>query len=93
MINGVGPTGGSRVTPPRTDAASRGAAAEPVSSVQPVAKPDTATNLLDAIVEMGPPVDAERIKAIRAVIAEGRYPIDPQAIAAKMIELDLPGKG
>lgn len=35
------------------------------------------------------PVDTARVAEIRAAIANGTYKIDPEKIAAKMIELDL----
>ena len=37
-----------------------------------------------------PPVDLGKVERIRAAIAANAYPVDPQAIAAKMIDLDLP---
>jgi negative regulator of flagellin synthesis FlgM len=37
-----------------------------------------------------PPVDEQRIAEIKAAIIEGRYPIDPQRIAAAMINSDVP---
>ena len=37
-----------------------------------------------------PPVDTAKVAALRERISVGTYPIDPQAIAAKMIALDLP---
>ncbi len=37
-----------------------------------------------------PPVDTARVDALRSAIAEGRYPVDPDAVAAKMIALDRP---
>jgi negative regulator of flagellin synthesis FlgM len=40
----------------------------------------------------GPPVDSGKVAAIRAAMAEGRYPVDPDRIAEAMIELDLPRK-
>ena len=40
----------------------------------------------------GAPVDAARIVEIKAAIANGDYPVDPEKIAEKMIDLDLPGK-
>lgn len=46
-------------------------------------------NLL-ADLASGPPIDAEKIAALRAAIAEGRYPVDPDKIAERMIALDLP---
>lgn len=40
----------------------------------------------------GAPVDAARIAEIKAAIASGDYPVDPEKIAEKMIDLDMPGK-
>jgi negative regulator of flagellin synthesis FlgM len=37
----------------------------------------------------GPPVNAEKVEAIRAAIAEGRYSVDADKIAERMIALDL----
>lgn len=39
----------------------------------------------------GAPVDLDRISAIKAAIASGNYPVDPDAIAERMIALDLEG--
>jgi negative regulator of flagellin synthesis FlgM len=38
----------------------------------------------------GAPVDMDRIAAIKAAIASGNYPVDANAIAERMIALDLP---
>lgn len=37
----------------------------------------------------GAPVDMDRIAAIKAAIASGNYPVNPSAIAERMIALDL----
>ncbi|RYD95476.1 MAG: flagellar biosynthesis anti-sigma factor FlgM, partial [Sphingomonadales bacterium] len=61
----------------------------PVSAAStsgPVATP----SLVAALAEAGPPINAEKIRAIQQAIANGEYPIDAKAIAAKMIALDLP---
>jgi negative regulator of flagellin synthesis FlgM len=42
------------------------------------------------LVAGGPPVDSARVAAIRAAIAEGRYPVDPEKIAERMLALDFP---
>jgi len=93
MINGIGSTGNNRVDLARSDAAQRGAATaaapEVVKSGTDAAAPTSPAATLAAL---GAPIDAEKIAAIRAAIAEGRYPVDPQAIAEKMIALDLPSK-
>ncbi|EQB09787.1 negative regulator of flagellin synthesis FlgM [Sphingobium quisquiliarum P25] len=41
----------------------------------------------------GAPVDMDRVAAIKAAIASGNYPVDPAAIADKMLALDLPVNG
>ncbi|MEK7343135.1 MAG: flagellar biosynthesis anti-sigma factor FlgM [Pseudomonadota bacterium] len=38
----------------------------------------------------GAPVDLDRIAAIKSAIASGNYPVDADAIAERMIALDLP---
>lgn len=38
----------------------------------------------------GVPLDMELVGAVRAAIADGRYAVDPDAIAARMMEIDLP---
>lgn len=40
----------------------------------------------------GSPVDSLKVAEIKAAIASGNYPVDPQKIAEKMMDLDLPGK-
>ncbi len=37
-----------------------------------------------------PPIDQDRVMALRLALAEGSYRIDPQALAAAMIARDLP---
>ena len=37
-----------------------------------------------------PPVDTARVATLKAAINSGNYPIRPDAIAAKMVELDVP---
>jgi negative regulator of flagellin synthesis FlgM len=49
----------------------------------------TAPSTIATMAAAGAPVDAVRVAAIRAGIADGSYRVDPDAIAAKMIE-DLP---
>lgn len=41
----------------------------------------------------GAPVDMDRVAAIKAAIASGNYPVDPAAIADKMLALDLSVNG
>lgn len=39
-------------------------------------------------VDNTPEVDMDRVEAIKQAIAEGRYPLDPQRIAQKFVELE-----
>ena len=39
------------------------------------------------------PVDSARVEAVRAAIQDGRYPIDPDRVARRMLDLDLPRRG
>lgn len=41
----------------------------------------------------GAPVDMDRIAAIKAAISSGNYPVDANAIAERMVALDLPTAG
>jgi len=92
MINGIGPTGTGRIDVTRSDIVQRGTPAAPLIAVKSDAAEGATLNPAADLAASGPPIDAEKIAAIRAAIAEGRYPIDPKAIAEKMIELDLPAK-
>ncbi|HEX7874548.1 MAG TPA: flagellar biosynthesis anti-sigma factor FlgM [Sphingobium sp.] len=38
----------------------------------------------------GAPIDVEKIQRIKAAISSGNYPVDADAIADRMVDLDLP---
>jgi negative regulator of flagellin synthesis FlgM len=89
MINGIGKAGAGRLELVRGSAersASVGKSSEPLS--QP--NVSRASSAVAEMASAGAPVDAAKIAAIRTAIAEGRYPVDPEKIAARMMELDLP---
>lgn len=88
MINGVGPASPTRIGQVKDEKVVPLAPTAPVNPTEssPVASP----SLVAALAEAGPPINSEKIQAIRQAIASGAYPIDPKAIAAKMIALDLP---
>lgn len=44
-----------------------------------------------ALAAEGAPVNAAKVAEIRAAIAAGQYPVDPDKIADRMMALDLPG--
>jgi negative regulator of flagellin synthesis FlgM len=88
MINGVGSASPTRIGQVRDDKVK---AAAPVDAVSATSGSAAAPSLVAALAEAGPPINDEKIRAIRQAIASGQYPIDAKAIAAKMIALDLPG--
>lgn len=87
MINGVGSASPTRIGQVKDD---KLAAAAPVAAVRAAGASASAPSLVEALAEAGPPINSEKIQAIRQAIAAGQYPIDPKAIAARMIALDLP---
>lgn len=48
------------------------------------------TNPLAQMAQEGSPIDMEKIQRIKQAIASGNYPVDPEKIAEKMVDLDLP---
>lgn len=85
MINGVGEN-----KPVRLGGAQLGQSA-PVAKVGDAAAKAMSgpASPAAAMAAQGAPVDMDKIAAIRTAIAEGRYPVDPDKIAQRMIDLDL----
>jgi flagellar biosynthesis anti-sigma factor FlgM len=94
MINGITPPANARTDTVRTTTTARAAAPAKVDAKmdKPVGltPPSLAADMVSA---MGPPLDLAKIEAIRSAIAEGRYAIDPTAIADRMVDADLPVRG
>ena len=90
MVTAIGASGLIRPSDTlRSEAARRGTAAKIVSDKASDTSPATAVTEL---VAPGAPIDVDRVASLRQAIAEGRYTIDPQAIADRMIAADLPGR-
>ena len=87
MINGVGSASPTRIGQVKDDKVT---APAPVGRVTTAGTGVAAPSLVAALAEAGPPINSDKIEAIRQAIASGQYPIDAKAIAAKMIALDLP---
>ena len=85
MINGVGSASPTRIGQVKDDKVTTPAAVKTVARNSA----GTTASLVTALAEAGPPINDEKIHAIRQAIASGQYPIDAKAIAAKMIALDL----
>lgn len=92
MVNGIGPTGGSgRVEGARPQGAQRGSAAR-AEAVRTAGEEAAVPQPASELASLGPPVSASAVSDLRARIAAGTYRVDPNAVAAKMIALDLPEK-
>jgi negative regulator of flagellin synthesis FlgM len=92
MIDGVGKSGGAgRIDFNRSASAKAPAAVGGRTSAS--GKASSAGSTVADLVAAGPPVDSEKVAAIRAAIQSGNYPVDPQKIAERMLEFDLPPKG
>ena len=87
MIDGIGKGGAGRFE--RLGGGQAAGGQRPVGG--PVSfTPGKPGTVVADLVWAGPPVEGGKVEAIRAAIAEGRYRIDPQRIAERMIETDLP---
>lgn len=89
MINSVGQSissaiGANSLRDSGKARASSSASAPTASSVSSSASPAA------RMAAEGAPVDMDRIAAIKSAIASGNYPVDANAIAERMIALDLP---
>lgn len=88
MIDGIsgGPARGPLLragTPQARDVTGAGVAASPARPAAPRAAAGLVADLAKA-----PPVNETRVAALRAVIADGRYAIDPDRIAGAMLALE-----
>ena len=45
------------------------------------------------LVSGGAPVDSAKVEAIRTAISDGRYPVDADRIAERMLDFDFPRRG
>jgi negative regulator of flagellin synthesis FlgM len=90
MIDGVGKSGPGPVELGRAE---KGAAPAPVTNAGIRSGEGPVESAVFGLVSGGAPVDGAKVAAIRAAIAEGRYPVDADRIAERMIALDLPRRG
>jgi negative regulator of flagellin synthesis FlgM len=87
MIDGVGKSGPGPIDLGRAE---KGAATAPVANAGISSGRGPVESAVFGLVSGGAPVDAAKVAAIRTAIAEGRYPVDADKIAERMIALDLP---
>ncbi|WP_242125194.1 flagellar biosynthesis anti-sigma factor FlgM [Sphingobium sp. Sx8-8] len=92
MINSVGQNLGAAIEANRLKEGGRTTRASAASAAPSSAAAASASPVARMAAE-GAPVDMDRVAAIKAAIASGNYPVDPAAIADRMIALDLPSAG
>ena len=73
--------------------AEKGAATAPVANAGIRSGEGPVESAVFGLASGGPPVDNIKVATIRAAIAQGRYPINADKIAERMIALDLPQRG
>jgi len=89
MINSVGKPGQGQVEISRTPVEGQA----PVGGVPEALARGKAGGVESSVFELvadGAPVDDDKVASIRAAIAEGRYSVDADRIAERMVALDLP---
>ena len=87
MIDGDGKGGTGRIDLARQE---KGAAVGPLKNDGSRAPEGAVRSAVLDLVSGGAPVDSARVEAIRNAIQSGRYPIEPDRIAQRMLDLDLP---
>lgn len=90
MIDGVGKGGTGRIDLSRQE---KGAAVSPLRNDGSRASAGAVKSAVLDLVSGGAPVDSSKVEAVRAAIQGGRYPIDPDRIAQRMLDVDLPRRG
>jgi negative regulator of flagellin synthesis FlgM len=90
MIDGVGKGGSGRIDLARQE---KGAAVATPRSHGPRAPEGAVKSAVRELVSGGAPVDKSKVEAVRSAIREGRYPIDPDRIASRMLAFDFPRRG
>lgn len=90
MIKSVGPSMGAPVDLAKLQEGGKSKAASKIGHGNAVAAAasSNATPIARMAAE-GAPVDFDRIAAIKEAIAAGKYPVDAEKIADRMIALDL----
>lgn len=89
MIDGIGKGVAGRIELSRSNAGQGAAAAAPAGTAGASGRSGGPGGVVADLVALGPPVDGDKVSALREAIAQGRYRADPEAIAERMIADDL----
>ncbi|MBU0554638.1 MAG: flagellar biosynthesis anti-sigma factor FlgM [Alphaproteobacteria bacterium] len=91
MIKSVGQATSAAVEAAKLREAAQSRSSAPVSADPAPAKAaEKAATPAARMAAQGAPVDLERISRVKQAISSGQYPVDPDKIAERMIDLDLP---
>jgi negative regulator of flagellin synthesis FlgM len=90
MIDGVGKGGAGRIDLARQE---KGSAVSPLRNDGARAPAGGVQSAVLELVSGGAPVDSAKVEAVRAAIQGGRYPVDADRIAQRMLDFDLPRRG
>ena len=90
MIDGVGKGGAGRIDLGRQE---KGAAVGTPTGQGPRAPEVGIRSEVLELISRRAPVDASRVETLRAAIQSGLYPVDPNLIARRMLDVDLPRRG
>jgi negative regulator of flagellin synthesis FlgM len=90
MIKSVSPNISAAIEAGRLREGGRTRASSTVQGSPAMSTSDTSASPAARMAAQGAPVDLDRIAAIKAAIASGNYPVNPAAIADRMLALDLP---
>lgn len=93
MIKSVGQNISAAIEAARLKEGGKPARAASVGSTVSAAVSAGSSSPVARMAAEGAPIDMDRIAAIKAAIASGNYPVDPAAIADRMLALDLPTAG
>ena len=90
MIKSVGQASSAAVEAAKLRETAQSRPAPAISADAPPAKAETMSTPAARMAAQGAPVDLARVTRVKQAIASGNYPVDPDKIAEKMLDLDLP---
>jgi negative regulator of flagellin synthesis FlgM len=92
MINSVGQSISAAIEATRLREGGKTRASSPTGATTGSTGTSASASPAARMAAEGAPVDMDRVAQIKAAIASGNYPVDADAIAERMIALDLPAR-
>ncbi|WP_422343555.1 flagellar biosynthesis anti-sigma factor FlgM [Parasphingorhabdus sp.] len=85
MIDKIGALQPYGINPGRADQVANSGRLQTSGNVSTSNAEGSLASVIKPMIEQGMPIDMARVQYIQSAIAEGQYPVDPLAIASKMI--------